>query len=500
MTRKKKRFFFNLSGMAVITLWLIMMGLLVKKIHFKDKTYETGGGVVQDVSIDSHQRDWKEIYLKDKKVGYAVSMIKPFDEGYFIQEEIFLKLSLMGQASGIYTITQARVDTKFLLKNFYFSMTSGAVRFDISGKVEGDHLIVKKGKAKGQKTERIELSGTPMIGAGMGPYFRSRKISVGQTFKLPVFDPSTLAQKVVVVKVTAREPVKINRRTFDTFRLEVEMWGKVITFWLDDDGATLKEKGFMGLTAIKSSAANAPRNIEGGGEIDFYEISAVTVDRALFRPRQSSYLKLRINGIDYDTLDIKTWNGGRQRFHKGIMEITRERPPANASYSLPCERYNGKMIPFLEPEFNIESDDREIIDKALQISGDDKDSFSVAKKLLHWVYRNIEKKPVVSIPSALEVLETRVGDCNEHATLLTALLRAMKIPARLSIGLVYSRGKFFYHAWNEAYIGEWISMDATMDQMPVDATHIKLLEGNLDKQAEIVGLIGTLKLEVLDYD
>jgi hypothetical protein len=42
-------------------------------------------------------------------------------------------------------------------------------------------------------------------------------------------------------------------------------------------------------------------------------------------------------------------------------------------------------------------------------------------------------------------------------------------------------------------------MDATLNQMPVDATHIKLLEGNLDKQVEIAGLFGSLELEVLGY-
>jgi hypothetical protein len=42
-------------------------------------------------------------------------------------------------------------------------------------------------------------------------------------------------------------------------------------------------------------------------------------------------------------------------------------------------------------------------------------------------------------------------------------------------------------------------MDATLDQLPVDATHIKLVEGNLDKQVAIAGLIGKLELKVLDY-
>ena len=45
-------------------------------------------------------------------------------------------------------------------------------------------------------------------------------------------------------------------------------------------------------------------------------------------------------------------------------------------------------------------------------------------------------------------------------------------------------------------------MDATMNQMPVDATHIKLVEGNLDKQVEIVKYIGKMRLKVIDlrYD
>ena len=42
-------------------------------------------------------------------------------------------------------------------------------------------------------------------------------------------------------------------------------------------------------------------------------------------------------------------------------------------------------------------------------------------------------------------------------------------------------------------------MDATQNQMPADVTHIKLVEGNLDKQVEIAGLIGNLQLKVLDY-
>jgi hypothetical protein len=498
MTRNKRKFFLNLSGIAVVTFWLVMIGLLVKKVHLKDNK-EMGNFAPSVETIDSPQREWKEIYLKDKKVGYTVSLLKPFQEGYFVQEEMFLKLNLMGLASGVHTVTQSRLDDQFLLESFYFKMTSGVVSFQISGKMEGDYVIIETGKGKNRKSQRIKLARRPMIGAGMGYFFKSRKIRVGETFRLPIFDPSTMAQKEAVVKVVAREQIKINRRTFDVFRLETELWGRSMAFWLDDNGTTLKEEGFMGLTIVKSSAANALRDIESGGDVDFYELASIRVDEELPDSKRLSYLKLKVDGIENASINKRVWNGGRQRFHNGVIEITRERRPKKTSYSLPYEKYGSEMEPFLVPEFNIESDAEEILEKARHISGRDTNPIFVTRKLFKWVYQELEKKPVVSIPSALEVLRTRVGDCNEHATLLTALLRASGIPARLCIGLVYTRGKFFYHAWTEAYVGEWISMDATLNQMPVDATHIKLIEGNLDKQVEIAGLIGALRLKVIDY-
>jgi hypothetical protein len=42
-------------------------------------------------------------------------------------------------------------------------------------------------------------------------------------------------------------------------------------------------------------------------------------------------------------------------------------------------------------------------------------------------------------------------------------------------------------------------MDATLKQMPVDATHIKLLDGGIEKQIQIVGMIGNLEFTILDY-
>jgi len=485
-------------GFAIVAFWVAMLALLFKKVHFREQQPATEHELSVS-SIDTARREWKEIYLGEDKAGYAVTLVKPFGEGYFIRDEVFLKLDLMGMGGGLYASTQALVDEGFFLKSFSLLMNSGIVHYKVSGRVENDVLLIDAGKGKGKKTQRIKLRRPPMLGVSMNQFFRSRKLKVGDSFRLPVFDPSTMAQKEVVVRVISEEPVRIQKMTYEAFRLEVEMWGKPITFWLDKGGRTLKELGPMGLTTVRSSAARAPEGLEGKSGIDLYEIAAVRTNRSLPDPTRLAYLKLKIEGVSGGGVNSKGLNSGRQKIVRGRMEIHREALPSQGAYLLPYDDRTGEMKGFLEAEFNVESDDEEVIAMAGEISGDDRNPVAVARKLMHWVYRKVDKKPVLSVPSALETLRRREGDCNEHATLLAALLRASGIPARLCAGLVYSRENFYYHAWTEAYLDGWISMDATMNQMPVDATHIKLVEGNLERQVEIAGLIGELKLEVIDF-
>ena len=494
----KGKYLFNILGAVIIAIWLVILGLMVKKTEFNDQPGENIKNSA--ISVDSVQREWKDIFLNDKKVGYSIDLIRPIEHGYYIQEEIFLKLNLMGMGMGLYAITYSNVDERFILKDFYFKMNSGVISYNISGKVEGNQMLIRTGEGRRRKTESISLTEPPMIGAGIEYLFKTLKIDIGNTYKLPFFDPSTMAQKEVLFNVVSRGPLKINKITYDAFRVETEMWGNIMTFWLDENGNILKEEGFMGLVMIKSSAANAPMDIEGGGGEDFYEMTAVPVERELPNPTRLNYLKLKVDGVDSSDINIAAWNGGRQRYNNGIMEISRERKPLKSSYSIPYDRPDNDLVPFLRSEFNIESDSDEIRETAGNIVGKEKNAVAASERLMNWVYRNLDKRPVISVPSALDVLRTKAGDCNEHATLLTALLRASGIPARLCIGLVYSRNKFFYHAWTEAYVGEWISMDATLNQMPADVSHIRFISGNLDKQVEIMGLIGKLKIEVLNFE
>jgi transglutaminase-like putative cysteine protease len=155
---------------------------------------------------------------------------------------------------------------------------------------------------------------------------------------------------------------------------------------------------------------------------------------------------------------------------------------------------------FLKPEPLIQSDHERIRDLVRSVLGDEPPPtpLAQARLLMDWIRRNIESRPVLSMPDALSTLDNRMGDCNEHAMLFAAMARAAGIPARVEAGLVYQQGKFYYHAWNLLFLGRWVTADALFGQLPADVTHLRLATGSVHQQVDLAGVVGTITIDILD--
>jgi transglutaminase-like putative cysteine protease len=167
-----------------------------------------------------------------------------------------------------------------------------------------------------------------------------------------------------------------------------------------------------------------------------------------------------------------------------------------ASYRLPWTG-GGDAARELETTPLIQADDPRIRAAARRIAAGETDPARVARRLNDWVHGALRKEVTLSVPSAVQVLEAGQGDCNEHTVLYVALARALGLPARTAVGLVHIRGSFYYHAWPEVWLGDWVAVDPTLGQYPADASHLRFLTGGLARQVELVRLIGRLRLEVL---
>jgi len=146
----------------------------------------------------------------------------------------------------------------------------------------------------------------------------------------------------------------------------------------------------------------------------------------------------------------------------------------------------------------MQADNPEIRKLTKEIIGDTPQPLAQIKLLATWVYQNLEKRPVLGLPDALTTLQSKQGDCNEHAALFAALARAARVPTRIATGVTFHKEAFYYHAWNEVCLdNRWISIDTTTNQFPADLTHLRFIVGEMQEQVRLGGLLGTLGIEPL---
>lgn len=167
---------------------------------------------------------------------------------------------------------------------------------------------------------------------------------------------------------------------------------------------------------------------------------------------------------------------------EGVFEINPKRYDGSNAPDFPFDHIlYDSLKKYLEPESLIESDNPVLIKEAKRITDGSEDSWEAAIRLSKWVAENI-KGAIPGGTSAINTYKTRQGECGSHSRLLTAFCRSVGIPARLSIGCMYTTyysGSFGQHAWTEVYMGDagWIAVDATAFEIDyIDAGHIRLGE------------------------
>ena len=125
-----------------------------------------------------------------------------------------------------------------------------------------------------------------------------------------------------------------------------------------------------------------------------------------------------------------------------------------------------------------------------------------------YVHRVMNKEEFFSqaFATAAEAAKNRKGDCKAHAVYLAALARALKIPARVAVGLVYvpQAEAFGGHMWTEVYVGgRWIGLDGALGKGGIGGGHLQLSHGSMagvapyDVLLSMLQVIGRLKIEVL---
>ncbi len=469
------------------------MGLLVEKVYFHPvDEYLEPEAIGSEDRVPLGER-WMGIYFKGAKIGHAHETIERLGHGYSIHEKISMKLMVLGHSQQVDMITECIADKRFNLRSFHFDLSTGLTGMEIEGRVVGKKLVLKVNSGGETTQRRVSFDYIPFLANNLRPFLIQRGLEADRRYRVSIFDPSTMSLSNVNVGVMGKERITLGESDLWANRLRLSYRGMGVNIWLDDKGSVLKEESPMGLVLVREDK-NVARDGSSGGELDIVRAVAVRSNIPIRNPRSVSSLKVKLKRIPLMKFAM---NGERQRLSGNILHVVREDWSTSSSLLLPP---NGKEVEgFLKSTALIQSDHPLIRRKAEEIVGNKRGTVEAIRVLSGWVYRHIEKKPTLSLPSALEVLESRVGDCNEHAILLVALLRSLGIPSRPCVGVLYFGDGFYYHAWVEAWMGRWVSIDPTLNQLPADATHIKFVQGDIENWVDLVKIIGRLEVEVLEY-
>lgn len=486
-----------LSILALVA-WVATMGVMIDRAYL----HASSRNLATDLAAYGTAAQWRGVYYRGEKIGFTVSQVQATADGFELKEDGRLQFSLLGATTAAILKTTAHVDKSFALQSFDFSLDPGTGPMSIKGRLNGLDLSLEIGSASGSHTETRHLAEPPALMLSVGRRLASEGLVAGTARQWNVFDPATMKNAPVLIKIGARELVKGGAsRSIPAFKVDMTFSGVTTTSWITDTGEIVREESPMGLISVVETQEQATAlAVSNGMQQDMLQAAAIVPtmgrNQRIVEPRDVKKMHLRLIGA---TLVKDEVDGSGQTVNGESIELLdpRDLKPMPAPSDL--DRY-------LHAEPFLESDAPEIRAAAERMVAGVTGVRDRAERLTREVNAMIDKKPTMSLPSALEVLRTKVGDCNEHTALFVALARSLRIPARINVGVVYVRGAFYYHAWPEVYVDEgnarglWLPVDPTLNQFPADATHLRLARGGLDQQAAILPMIGQVKMIVSEVE
>jgi transglutaminase-like putative cysteine protease len=519
-------------AIGVLTVWLLSLAWLAKRELFRS----TGARLADAALSVPPGALFYRLDMGATQVGWVSATMDTLPDSIRVEDMFVLDVAAAGKLRRSTARSVALLSRTLRLQRVDVTFDGDFGEFVAHGRVLGDSVlrvsIVSEGDSQ---VTRIPLSG-PITLPTLLPLRLAfgGELQQGRTYSARLFDPLLLAARDVTVRVAAESTLVVadsadldsttmvwGPEHFDTvraFRIDQEVNGIRVSSWIDAQGRVVRASSPVGFTTERTAFEIAYENFRRRdtsrvarssatpalGAIVPATALAARVNAAAGARDGPARFRVRLSGVDLKGFD-QLLNGGRQQLVGDTLEITRESTLKFRAmpYRLPSR--DTALARWLQPEPLIQSRDPRVVAQARLIvqsgqgggGGRDRTPARAAELLTHWVHANVRRELTTSVASAEKVLETRRGDCNEFATLYVALARAAGLPSRTVSGLIYLNGRFYYHAWPEVYLGDWVAVDPTFDQYPADALHLRFAIGGLARQVDLFPLVGRLKLEVL---
>lgn len=500
--------------------WVVALAWLVQRVAFRSK----GARLAEAALTVSPGALFYRLSVGAQQIGYASTTVDTLEDSLRLADVLVVDLPALGRLNRTAGSSIATLDRSLHLLGVTSELDGVTLRANSrpGARPDGraDVLMAGGGDSVHASLPPLDTVALPSLwplrlafGGGLHP---------GRTTRIRLFDPFSAALRQSALRViaettfvvadsadfdsTAMAWVPVRFDTVRAYRVDATSDGGTgtVSTWIDAQGRVVRATTPLGFTAERTAFEIAYENFRHRDTLrlvrttsaqDPNDIVPLTLVAAGQRPDSEAGagdFRVRLGGGSLEGLAL---DGGRQHLSGDTLTVQRERgAPLVASYRLPDS--DPEMRRYLQPDLLITSEDLRVAAQARIVADGDRDPRQVAARLTRWVAGAVRRQRADGVGDAAGVLEARRGDANEHTVLFVAMARALGLPARPVAGLVRAPGNagYYYHSWAEVYLGDWVAVDPTFDQLPADAIHLRFAIGALVRPTDLARLLGRLTL------
>jgi len=502
---------------SLLAIWVLSLGWLVQRQYFRS----TGARLAEAALAIPPGATFYRLALGDAPMGFASTTIDTLADSIRVDDVLVLDVAALGRLYRTTARSTAIVGRTLRLRSLTVTFDGGDGQFDARGDVSGDSVLrLTLVSAGDSDVSRVRVDRAPVVPSLLALRLAfGGELRVGRRYAVRLFDPFTLAERDVALRVAAETTLTVSdSAAFDStanvwvpvlwdtvpaFRLDADS-GAAQRLWIDAQGQVVRVEEASGAVLERAAFELAYENFRHRDTAGTARATATPLRGAIvpttalaagvdgLATRGPERMRWRVTGVNPQELALE---GPDQTLVGDTLAVTRAEPAAlTARYLLPAR--DTTFATWLRAEPLIQVNDPRIGAQLRQIVGRERNAAKAAQRILAWVSA-LRHAQSAGVPNAARALESRSGDCNELTVLYVALARAAGLPARPVSGLLWRGGRFYYHAWAEVYLGRWVAVDPLLGQLPADATRVRLVEGGLARGVDLIRAIGNLKLETL---
>lgn len=440
---------------------------------------------------------WYVYVAGDQHWGYEHVTVRRDEDGTFCYEvEARMLLDFLGQQQEMtskakYVVTADYVPVSLDVQN---GTLAGASRQ--RGKVENGSLVLTSEREGGQTTTVVPLTADLLLRACLDDWLSGQS---GETQEAAF---RVLDEMKVASATAARE------------KGDAAVWSVNMGPELGQGRLSFDPQGIRRLSEFRTPPARIERTTpEEARKIRHRtmtgrEVLMFPVGKPIAAPDRLNSLTVRLTwqGISLDRFQLEderqkvvrhTEKDGR---HEAVLSI-RPAEPSASDLGFPVQ--GAEYEPWLATTGYIKPADPDIVRQAREWIGGEKTALGAVRALCTAESKFLQGGSLIAETlSGPEVLRTRKGKCSEYATLFASLARSAGIPTRIVLGLRLVNGYWIGHMWNEAYVGRWITVDASANEAGGSPALLKLIhsESVTGTQSLRWALTQSLDVAVEEFD